>query len=178
MPKFIDLTGKTFTNWTVLRRLPTRKTRVAKVTMWLCKCLCGNEKAVARGHLLNGHSTSCGCLHKEMMRNRKGENSWNWKGGKTTRNGYVHVLIPIVERETGSMYAKEHRIIMENYLGRKLLTDETVHHKNGIRSDNRIENLELWSKSHPYGQRVEDKVKWAIEMLKLYNPSYLSQNAP
>lgn len=65
----------------------------------------------------------------------------------------------------------EHRFIMETQIGRKLLKDETVHHKNGNRSDNRIENLELWSSFQPYGQRVEDKVEYAIEILKRYAPS-------
>jgi hypothetical protein len=63
---------------------------------------------------------------------------------------------------------QEHRYIMEKSLGRKLLPEETVHHKNGVRDDNRLSNLELWSSSHPYGQRVEDKVKWALEILQLY----------
>ena len=63
---------------------------------------------------------------------------------------------------------KVHREVMEEHLGRPLLSHESVHHKNGIRDDNRIENLELWSTSQPYGQRVEDKVKWAFEILDTY----------
>lgn len=57
---------------------------------------------------------------------------------------------------------------MEEFLDRYLLPGETVHHLNGVREDNRIENLELWIKPQPTGIRAQDALAWAYEIVNTY----------
>lgn len=66
----------------------------------------------------------------------------------------------------------EHILVMENMLGRNLFPNETVHHKNGVRHDNRPNNLELWVASPRHGIRAEDALMWAREILTIYGNEY------
>ena len=93
-------------------------------------------------------------------------------GRYKTPFGYVSVIIehddwcqPMVN---GDGRVLEHRLVMARHLGRCLKSHEDVHHRNGVRDDNRIENLELWASKHPPGQRVVDLVAWAKEILATY----------
>ena len=110
-------------------------------------------------------------MHAWRIANRggPGEAASSYGKGCIDSNGYRRI-----GRQGGSRPFYEHRFVMEQILGRPLLPEENVHHINGDRTDNRPENLELWTRSQPSGQRVADKVEWATELLRLYAPERLS----
>lgn len=167
MPPVIDIQGRKFGRLLVLTRQGSPK---HGAVTWLCRCDCGTEKVIIGQLLREGLTRSCGCYAQEHSVVRAtGSRNLNWKGGrKKWGHGYVACLSHGHPNADWAGYVAEHRLVMEKELGRPLHRDEHVHHKNGIKTDNRPENLELWSTRHPSGQRVEDLVAWAKEILNLY----------
>jgi hypothetical protein len=143
-----------------------------KVSVVQVLCECGTEKILKVHHLGVGRTSGCGC-----QRSQPGNVNPSWRGGRwvDTREGYVHVYAPEHPNSDKRGYVCEHIKVMTERLGRPLVKGETVHHKHGVRDDNRLEKLELWSTAQPAGQRVEDKVTWAIELLRLYAPESLRE---
>jgi hypothetical protein len=145
---------------------------------WKCLCDCGKEVILRGSKLRGGRSVSCGCLRNELSGARGRAqligNKYKWKGGlyKTT-DGYCRVLVSGHPRADVRGYVFEHILVMQNHLGRVVEPYETVHHKNGIKGDNRIENLELRIGNHGPHAAIEEVVSYALGVLKKYAPHLL-----
>lgn len=123
------------------------------IYVWHACIDCGKARWVKKCDIAKGVSLRCGkCKNKREGLTAFGEGNHNWKGGKMKLRGYILVYItpddfyfPMSKGygHGNSHYVQEHRLVMARHLGRLLHSWEIVHHKNGIRDDNRIENLEL-----------------------------------
>ena len=159
-----DLTNRHFGKLIAVKQVST-----SGKSQWSCQCDCGKMTIVPAYQLKSGNTKSCGC-----SRQLRGVRHPRWRGGKYTNDGgYVIVAVP-PEKIGQSQHLLEHRIVMDKTLGRRLFDHEQVHHKNGVRSDNRLENLELKVKAHGSGISTADAVIWATEILRRYNPQSLA----
>lgn len=99
---------------------------------------------------------SCSCVRGSLRP--------SWKGGRSKNvHGYVRLLSHGHPRADRWGYVFEHILVMENHLGRFLSTKETIHHRNGIRDDNRLDNLELRTGQHGKGQTPDDLVQFTVD---------------
>lgn len=135
-----------------------------------CDQVISKKRKLCDAHQGRWRKGERGAVFERPVR-RKSPGEWGpWYVDKNT--GYVRRFRNSPGRSIETQ--AQHRVMMEEMLGRSLVKGENVHHKNGNRADNRSENLELWNTSQPAGQRPEDKVAYAIEMLRLYSPELLA----
>ncbi len=138
-----------------------------------CK-ICGKPIKDTPSHFKRGRYT---CSHscqnkwtktgtkqsKESNRKRsealKGSKCYAWKGGRTKHHtGYIMIYCPDHPNAINGKYVREHRLVMEKHLGRYLTRKEVVHHINGSITDNRIENLELFSSAGHHAKKYHFKL--------------------
>ncbi len=124
---------------------------------------CGN-KAIS-SHLCRKHYAKFKKFGDPLAGYIQDGRSKEWHVNKV---GYVMRFDPTSPYAGGNKLVYQHREVIGQLIGRPLRSDESVHHKNGDRTDNRPENLELWVRSQPAGQRVQDLVKWAREIITKY----------
>jgi len=117
-----------------------------------------------------GMCANCYALYKRYGDPTK-RSLWFHKRNKeiVDDKGYILVYARHHENATRGSRVAKHRLVMSEYLGRPLRKNENVHHINGDRQDNRLENLELWVTSQPSGQRPLDLIAWAKEILNIYS---------
>jgi len=135
--------------------------------------ICGKQRWVTlrKGKPKNWRCLSCShkdpikrAKHSKFMKTRRGEKSNGWKGGKyKTKEGYVFILLQpedfFYSMANQDGYVFEHRLTMAKHLKRCLQREEIIHHKNGIKGDNRLENLELTT----LGQHSVDHSKGYVD---------------
>ncbi len=178
MKVYNNLINKKFNSLTIIGQPQLKKEKDGKSrTHILCKCDCGKEKEIRLTMVVHNEIKSCGCLCYE-----KDINGYSLIKRKklNTSGGYIKIYEPSHPHANKRGHVFEHRLIMEKYIKRYLTKDETIHHKNCNKSDNRIENLELWASNHQKGARIEDLIFYAKEILSKYsdykNPTILAEN--
>ena len=154
----IDLTGRAFGRWTVIARVPSRKSGVPE---WWCRCECGNEKPVVGSQLRYERSRSCGCWQKELARaslSKPGEASLGWKGGKSGDKIYHAFRMPEHPHANAQGFVREHIFVAEKALGKSLPLGAVVHHADENRKNNANNNLVI-CQNHAYHKLLHRRMR-------------------
>jgi len=160
--------GERFGRWVIVDSAPSHVR--FRYRQYLCRCDCGTERVVNWNLLKKGRSSSCGCKLGDRNRGKIGSASHLWKGGRG-RDGHGYIMCRVYQNGKRTS-VREHKLVMESVLGRELFPNESVHHLNGIRDDNRPENLELRLRAeHPSGVSVTDMLKWSRQIIARYEGS-------
>ena len=136
-------------------------TKLSETTKIVCACGCDEliEPFDSRHRprkFKHGHSGSASFT--------KGQKAYNWQGGRfVTGRGYARILCKGHPKANENGYVNEHDVIMENIIRRNLNDNEVVHHINGIKDDNRLENLQLMTRSQH--MTYHDKQRYPSMML-------------
>lgn len=133
------------------QRIPGPISGNKQTMIWVACPKCGKERWVQSRHVQKINYTGlcyiCNNRRDKKGRHRKGKDHPTWKGGRIHGGGYIFIrLYPddffySMAKKNG--YIAEHRLVMAKSIGRCLHNWEIVHHKNGIKTDNQIENLQL-----------------------------------
>jgi len=138
----LSLAGRKFG---LLTAIAPTENRVGNSVVWEFRCICG--ATVFRAAAKFQHFYSCGCLKRPHKPYKNiGEKHHCWKGGRYTMAGYILVYAPDhpYKNNHGNGYVFEHRLVMEECLGRYLTRKEVVHHIDGDRANNNPDNLMLF----------------------------------
>ena len=110
-----------------------------------------NEKN-RQAHLGKRHTKATRKKMGETRKKMTGNRAPRWNGGRACMGGYILLLRPEHPNCNSRGYILEHRLVMSEHLGRPLLRKEVVHHINGIRNDNRIKNLKIFSSTSEHSK--------------------------
>ena len=150
----LNIAGQQFGRLTAIKESEARKSN--RVT-WHCECKCGNKVLVTAKSLAKGYTKSCGCLHKEksILNLPKNARSIGYK--RVTQKGYIEI-------KTEFGFVREHVKVMQDHIGRAIKQNECVHHKDGNKKNNNLENLELMNhgehtRDHHLGKKRSEKAR-------------------
>jgi len=118
------------------------KGKHGKIAICICD-YCGKKFKRAYSNVKRNQFCNKTCFYKWFSINHRGKKHHGWKGGRVKSQGYIFILKPNHPNRNTNNYVREHHLVMEKYLGRYLKLGEIVHHINGIKDDNRFENLQL-----------------------------------